>query len=143
MNRPPSDAGIPVLTEVLAELPATLPAAAPEFERNAADSQRQIPGAPWPRASAVLPIAPTPETPGQWHQHAQDIEEHVMQQLLGQVNSLLRQQIAEQMATAFEQITGQLTARIQQNLELALRQSVQLAVAQEIEKSKLLKNKGL
>lgn len=138
MNRPPSpsasDAGIPVLTEVLAEMqtamqtetPAELPAAAP-----------------WPPASAVLPVAPTPDTPAQWHQHAQDIEEHVMQQLLGQVNSLLRQQIAEQMATAFEQITGQLTARIQQNLELALRQSVQLAVAQEIEKSKLLKNKGL
>lgn len=125
MNRPPSDAGIPVLTEILTELPASLPAA------------------PWPSASAVLPIAPTPDTQGQWHQHAQDIEEHVMQQLLGQVNSLLRQQIAEQMATAFEQITGQLTARIQQNLELALRQSVQLAVAQEIEKSKLLKNKGL
>jgi hypothetical protein len=143
MNQPPSDRTIPLLTEVLEPAPAwpaaaaPTPAPAPETF-SPSDAFGQIPArAPWPSAAM-----PAPALEAQWAQMAQDIQEQVLQQLLGQVNSLLKQQIAEQMAIAFEQVTQQLTAQIQVNLEQALQQSVLLAVEQEIEKTRMTQNKG-
>ena len=155
--QPPSDRGIPLLTEVLTpapEAPAVpmapldidiaavlgdTPFDEPEPEhRHPAASPFSAPPQ-WPPAAAPVPVLSENE---HWHQLAQDIQEQVLQQLLGQVNSLLKQQVAEQMALAFEHITQQLTAQIQVNLEEALRQSVRLAVEQEIEKTRMIKNKG-
>jgi hypothetical protein len=136
-QQPPSERGIPLLTEVLALAPAELTEAVDSAE-FAAQEQANTP-AQWPAAAAP---APAIDEEAHWRQLAQDIHEQVLQQLLGQVNSLLQQQVAEQMAIAFEHVTQQLTAQIQVNLEQALQQSVRLAVEQEIEKTRMTQNKG-
>lgn len=153
-QQPPSDRGIPLLTEVLAPAPqephapvdidiaaalGDTPFDEPEPEQQHSPAQPFSASPQWPPAAAPAPLLSEEE---HWHQLAQDIKEQVLQQLLGQVNSLLKQQVAEQMALAFEHITQQLTAQIQVNLEEALRQSVQLAVEQEVEKTRMIKNKG-
>jgi hypothetical protein len=132
-QQPPSERGIPLLTEVLAPAPAELADAIDAAESVAS------PPAQWPAAAAPAPVM---DEEAHWRQLAQDIHEQVLQQLLGQVNSLLQQQVAEQMAIAFEHVTQQLTAQIQVNLEQALQQSVLLAVEQEIEKTRMTQNKG-
>lgn len=151
--QPPSDRGIPLLTEVLAPAPEA-PHPPPDIDIAAAlgdtpydepePEQRQSLASPFSAPSQWPSAAPVPvlSEEAHWTQLAQDIKEQVLQQLLGQVNILLKQQVAEQMALAFEHITQQLTAQIQVNLEEALRQSVQLAVEQEIEKTRMIKNKG-
>jgi hypothetical protein len=143
----PGDRGIPLLTEVLTPPPE--PVAAPESAEPVFDNAATTwpdPRQPRPPATEQWPdaAAPAPEydDDAHWRQLSQDIQEQVLQQLLGQVNSLLKQQVAEQMAIAFEHITQQLTAQIQVNLEQALQQSVLLAVEQEIEKTRMTKNKG-
>jgi catalase len=144
----PGDRGIPLLTEVLAPAPAEPPpveSAEPVFSEDVAaawpDPRQPRPPATeqWPAATAS---ASDDDDDAHWRQLSQDIQEQVLQQLLGQVNILLKQQVAEQMAVAFEHITQQLTAQIQVNLEQALQQSVLLAVEQEIEKTRMTKNKG-
>jgi catalase len=144
---PPSERGIPLLTEVLAPGPESeTPESPAESQADFQASQAEVPTAAQGQASAQWPaaVAPAPviDEEERWRQLAQDIQEQVLQQLLGQVNSLFKQQVAEQMAIAFEHVTQQLTAQIQVNLEQALQQSVLLAVEQEIEKTRMTQNKG-
>jgi catalase len=134
--QPPSERGIPLLTEVLAPAPES--EAESEFQATPAEVSTQA-SAQWPAAVAPSPVVDEEE---RWRQLAQDVQEQVLQQLLGQVNGLFKQQVAEQMAIAFEHVTQQLTAQIQVNLEQALQQSVLLAVEQEIEKTRMTQNKG-
>lgn len=147
-QQPPSDRNIPLLTEVLAHAPLDIDIAAalgdtpydePEPEQPQSLASPFSAPPQWPAAAPPAPVLSEEE---HWIQLAQDVKEQVLQQLLGQVNILLKQQVAEQMAMAFEHITQQLTAQIQVNLEEALRQSVQLAVEQEVEKTRMIKNKG-
>ncbi|HEY4317141.1 MAG TPA: hypothetical protein VGN04_06035 [Herbaspirillum sp.] len=146
--QPPSDRGIPLLTEVLTPQPeAPAPESMTAADADAADNTgwpdpRRPPATATEQWPAAASPAPEYDDEAYWRQLSQDIHEQVLQQLLGQVNSLLKQQVAEQMAIAFEHITQQLTAQIQVNLEQALQQSVQLAVEQEIEKTRMIKNKG-
>lgn len=155
-SHPPSDRGIPLLTDVLTPAPEALVATTAPLDIDIAAVLGDIPFdepeteqthaavSPFSTSSQWLPAAAPVDVLSEnehWHQLAQHIQEQVLQQLLGQVNNLLKQQVAEQMALVFEHITQQLTAQIQVNLEEALRQSVQLAVEQKIEKTRMIKRK--
>lgn len=119
MKTPFDDANIPVLTDIIRapddDLELILPATSP---------------APVPQPQAQAPSQP------QWQHWQHEIHENVLQNLLGNINPGLAQQVEEHLSVAVMQLSDQITLQVRLSLEEALRETVARAVAEEMEKFK-------
>ncbi|MFJ9532977.1 hypothetical protein [Herbaspirillum sp. NPDC101396] len=91
--------------------------------------------APLPVAiSTPLPaVAPEPSAE-QLRQIRQDIQENVMQTLLGQVDSVLHQHLQDHLAVILDNMADILKTRVRASLEQALAETVTQALAEEMAK---------
>ncbi|WP_443113424.1 hypothetical protein [Herbaspirillum seropedicae] len=134
------DNSIPLLTEVIPLAPAApahAPGRAPDYapparpgafhtQPAATSYQATPPGAP---IVAPLPVTPAAEQYRQWEQ---EIRENVLQSLLEQVDTVLQQQLQDQMALVLDNLSTVLTQRIKDSLHEALAETVTRAVAEEM-----------
>ena len=86
--------------------------------------------APVPQPQAQAPSQP------QWQHWQHEIHENVLQNLLGNINPGLAQQVEEHLSVAVMQLSDQITLQVRLSLEEALRETVARAVAEEMEKFK-------
>ena len=91
--------------------------------------------APLPVAvSTPLPaVAPEPSAE-QLRQIRQDIQENVMQTLLGQVDNVLHQHLQDHLAVILDNMADILKTRVRASLEQALAETVTQALAEEMAK---------
>jgi catalase len=119
------DAGIPVLTEIIA----------PPAEQSIAD------------AAAIPPIvAPIEEhnvealeaemlsqwSDEEWNRLERKIRERILRQILGRIDSVLEQQVRDHLADVLQAAVEGLATDIKSGLQQSLEQVVARAVAQEI-----------
>lgn len=125
MNKPPQDAGIPVLTEIIAAPARAVPPSA-------------FPPVPPPAQAAAefeaeaVPIAHPPISgwlDEEWTRLEQRISERVLTQLLNRIDTVLEQRIRDSLAASVQQAVEE----IRQSLQLTLEDVISDAVAQEID----------
>jgi len=118
----PLDAGIPVLTEILAGPPETQ--APPEIA--------VIPAAPQPiDAGRALPAA-TEDT--RWTLLEQQIRDSVLRQLMERIDFVMEQRVRDSLADVLQTAIDHLACEIKSGLEVSIREVVTRAVTQEITK---------
>lgn len=133
MNKPPQDAGIPVLTEIIAAparavsppVFAHIPAPVPPPAQAAPELVVEF------EAEAV-PIAHPPISgwlDEEWTRLEQRISERVLTQLLNRIDTVLEQRIRDSLAASVQQAVEE----IRQGLQLTLEDVISDAVAQEID----------
>ncbi len=142
------DNSIPLLTEVIPLAPPAAghaPARTPDYapparpgtfhtSPAATSYQATSPSAPF---VAPLPVTPAAEQYRQWEQ---EIRENVLQSLLEQVDTVLQQQLQNQMALVLDNLSTALTQRIKDSLHEALAETVTRAVAEEMARFTSAKN---
>lgn len=142
------DNSIPLLTEVIPVAspqawpgqPAAANAGGPDygaaagpgaFHTQPSAASYQAPMAP------PVPVSPSAEQYRQWEQ---EIRENVLQSLLAQVDTVLQQQLQDQMAVALDNISDVVTQRVKESLRQALAETVTRAVAEEMARFTSSKN---
>ena len=132
MTTSTSDAGIPLLTEVI---PGPVPA---ESRRNPATS-RTVEPAKDPvasveaRASAML-------GEDEWQRLESEIRERVLYEVLERIDFVLEQRVRDGLADALQTAVEGLAAEIKGGLHASLRDVITRAVTHEITKLKSAKN---
>lgn len=128
---PSLDAGIPVLTEIITNVPADdLPAqVVPEAAVPAAD--------PIPTEEAVTD-APAMTDMGsdreRWEQLERDVRERVLRQVLDRIDFVLEQRVRDSLADVLQTAVESLANEIKGGLHHAIKDVVTRAVTQEITK---------
>lgn len=121
MNKPPIDAGIPLLTEIISPAtPATPAAAAP------------------PQPEPVL----TPETLEEravrdwdeenWNRLEQELRERILNQVLKRIDFVLEQRVRDSLADVLQLAVSGLATEIREGLRATVKDVVIRSVAQEI-----------
>lgn len=143
MSQPPSDPSIPLLTEIItAAVPFTAQSREPV---PAYQLPVQSPAQPaYPSAAVVtgVPVPPVPSLPSaeQLLQLRQEIEENLMQRLLGQVNDVMHQHLQDHLAVVLDNMADMLKSRVRTSLEQALAETVTRALTEEMAKFENAKN---
>jgi len=150
------DNNIPLLTEIIPVVPQVLPppsnplpptyVAHPEIAPDYGSAPQ--PGAFWqaPESTHFQPpaasFAPEPVSPvaEQYRNWEQEIRENVLQNLLAQADTVVRQHLQDQMAVALDNLGDVLTQRIKESLHQALAETVTRAVAEEMARFTSSKN---
>lgn len=121
MNKSPLDAGIPLLTEIIEELPQA-PAAAPE-----------------PAPAPEVPPQPAAEQPHihnwideEWTRLEHRISERVLEQMLDRIDFVLEQRIRDSLADVLQVAVSGLATEIRSGLQQTLEEVIGRAVSQEI-----------
>lgn len=111
------DAGIPILTEIIA---------APDAE--------DLVAAPDETLAAALPSAPAPSVPSEdeLQRIEHDIAERVLQQLLARIDFVLEQRVRDGFADVLQLSVERVTAELRDGLRQSLAETVTRAVSQEI-----------
>lgn len=162
MSQSSADNSIPLLTEVIAppaapenQAPQALqwedtqpqqPHPQPDYQQHfqpepiqAFQPQYQptYDAAPLP-VSVSTPLPPQPFAPEpsaeQLRQLRQDIQENVMQTLLGQIDNVLHQHLQDHLAVILDNMADILKTRVRASLEQALAETVTQALAEEMAK---------
>ena len=120
MNRSTLDAGIPVLTEVIApQLQPTLP-------RHAiAPSAATAP-------DTVLPAELDGWIEDEWNRMERRISGQILQQLMARLDSTIEQQVRDSLADVLQTAVEDLATEIKRNLQASLEQVIADAVADEV-----------
>lgn len=126
MNKSTHDAGIPLLTEVIA---------APQINRVTDKS-----ALPPPASSLVTkdniqpPAAPRIDgwVEGEWTRLERQISERVLQQILGRIDFVLEQRIRDSLADVLQLTVAGLADEIRTGLQQTLEDVITRAVSQEI-----------
>jgi hypothetical protein len=130
MSQPPNDAGIPVLTEVIADAPA-----APITPPSAA-----VPPMPADKAASMPPKSTAPTTADisfagdeeKWERLERDIKERVLLQIQERVDFVLEQRVRDSLADVLQTAVEGLATEIRNGLQHTIQDVVARAVAQEI-----------
>jgi len=128
------DAGIPLLTEIIAD-PASFDTAA------AMPYQPSIPGFLL-KENAVAPAMPQPVIwdQAQIEQMERKIIERVLQDMLGRIDFVLEQRIRDSLSDVLQNAMGGLMVEIRQGVQDTLENVITRAVSQEITKLQSSKN---
>lgn len=129
MSQTPADHSIPLLTEIIAAVPAAVPATA--------SSADVMPSAASSSMSGFDNVAPSVQPPlvlsaGQLLQLRQELEENLMQRLLGQVNDVLHQHLQDHLAVVLDNMADILKSRVRIGMEQALAETVTRALKDEL-----------
>lgn len=126
---PSMDAGIPVLTEVITNVPAPEPVAPEPAEPVAA---------PVPLQEEAVTDAPvvtgTAWDKEQWEQLEREVRERVLRQVLDRIDFVLEQRVRDSLADVLQTAVENLANEIKGGLHHAVRDVVTRAVSQEISK---------
>lgn len=123
MNIPPSDANIPVLTQII-EPPVARPAAQSAVET--VDRSMHPAG---------LAAAASPESAfAEWSQIERVLNERVLRQLQGQIDFIIEHRVKDGLASALHKVADDLTDEVRRSLRKTLEDVIARAVAQEISK---------
>ncbi|NEX60965.1 hypothetical protein [Noviherbaspirillum galbum] len=130
MSNPPQDAGIPVLTEII---PATataapVPAAAPSTTPAASSA----PLTEEHDAEPVPDAARAAAEDERWERLEREVREKVLYQLLERIDFVLEQRVRDSLADVLQTAVEKLASEIQGGLQVAMKDMVTRAVAQEI-----------
>ena len=125
MNKPPIDAGIPMLTEIIspaapAPQPLHAPPAPAEPEPLGARAARE-----WDEES--------------WNRLEQELRERILHQVLKRIDFVLEQRVRDSLADVLQLAVSGLAAEIREGLHATVKDVVIRAVAQEITKLQALK----
>lgn len=127
MSPPVTDAGIPLLTEVL-ETPAPPPVIAPVQPQS-------VPRVIEPSISGGLPAAEQAMThwsTEQWNQMERHIRERILRQILARIDSALEDHVRDSLADVLQLAVETMSLQIKQDLQHTVGEMVSRAVAQEI-----------
>ncbi len=114
------DAGIPLLTEIIK---------APQ----AADAA-QAPSRPVETRAPAGEAAAAAQTDAErWTQLESELQERVLQQVLGRIDAILEQRVRDGLADVLQIAVDDLARQIRQSLHLTLSEAVKGAVRQEID----------
>lgn len=131
MNNPASDAGIPLLTEVIPHhQSAPASGAAPEPANLVPASSKN--GSP-----EVRRISEWDEE--QWRRMESEIRERILYQLLERVDAMLEQRVRDSLADVLQLAVSNLADEIRSGLRHTLKEVVTRAVSQEITRLKTTK----
>jgi hypothetical protein len=138
MNTSTRDAGIPVLTEVIAAPQADPPntvAPAPIYPAApAATSFASAPSLQAPRFSTA-PVENRTDaslSSDQWSQLEREIRERILQQIVGRIDALLEQRLRDSMTGVLQTVVQSLTTEIKTSLRHTIDDVVTRAVSVEI-----------
>lgn len=122
MSQPPNDAGIPVLTEVIADAPAaTVPPTAGKAPLTPPKSA----------VPAIADIAPAGDEE-KWERLERDIKERVLLQIQERIDFVLEQRVRDSLADVLQTAVEGLATEIRNGLQHTIQDVVARAVAQEI-----------
>jgi len=123
MSSSTSDAGIPLLTEII-------PGPAPAETRHAAPAAvKDEDGAPATRVANVLDEE-------EWKRLEREIRERVLQQIIERVDVILEQRVRDSLADVLQTAVEGLASDIRSGLHVSIRDAVTRAVTQEIARLK-------
>lgn len=132
MNKPPVDAGIPLLTEIISPAPAApAPASAP---LSAPSATQLLAG-----STSLAERAAQEWDEETWNRMEQELRERILQQVLKRVDFVLEQRVRDSLADVLQLAVSGLAAEIQEGLHATVKDVVIRAVAQEITKLQSLK----
>lgn len=123
MNIPPSDANIPVLTQIIESPPVAPQVARPVHEAT----ERAHPAGLAAAASAESAFV-------EWSQIERVLNERVLRQLQGQIDFIIEHRVKDGLANALHKVADDLTDEIRRSLRKTLEDVIARAVAQEISK---------
>jgi hypothetical protein len=127
MNKPIIDAGIPLLTEIIAPIPADNLVARVGAKPGAASWSSQREGAAPQEMREV-----NGGVDGERNRLERQISERVLQQMLGRVDFVLEQRVRDSLANVLQTAVEGLAADIRQGLQQTLEEVIARAVSQEI-----------
>ncbi len=128
MNPSTLDAGIPILTEVIA------------VPQHAAPQDRDL---ATPAAAITEPEPMPPEDQGwiedEWNRMERKISGHILQQLMARLDSEIEGRVRDGLADVLQTAVEGLANEIKRNLQRNLEQVISEAVAEEVERIRSLK----
>lgn len=125
MSKPSSDAGIPLLTEVIAAPAVPVPDAPPADPPALAQALE-----PSPEALEAQAVASWSEE--QWSRLERKIRERILRQILARTDALLEQRVRDTLADVLQTAVETLANEIRGSLHQGLEDIVTRAVSQEI-----------
>ena len=123
MSSSTSDAGIPLLTEII-------PGPAP------AETRRPAPPAVKEEGVALAPRAANVLDEDEWNRLEREIRERVLQQIIERVDLVLEQRVRDSLADVLQTAVEGLASDIRSGLHVSIRDAVTRAVTQEIARLK-------
>lgn len=126
MSTSSRDANIPILTEVIGPTADAADGSATEAAPHPADPLAQFSVDAF-EAEVLLHWSDE-----DWYRLERKIRERIVRQILGQIDSILEQQVRDQLADVLQVAVEGLAADIKRGLHQSLEQVITKAVAQEI-----------
>ena len=126
MSIPPSDASIPILTQIIGAPPGS----------DAQPVANSMERAPPETASSPSPN----RTDGDWKALELKLNERVLRQILRRVDFVIEHRVKESLADVLQAATEDLIQDIRKGLHVTLEDVIKRAVAQEIARVQAVKN---
>lgn len=139
MNRPPPDAGIPILTEVIPNLPelTEVISSPPPLGKAVAPPVPPVPSVPSvtpEQQAASAPPAAAEWDAEQWERMEREVRERVLQQVLERIDFVLEQRVRDSLADVLQTAVESLASEIRGGLHNTVKEVITRAVSQEITK---------
>ncbi len=130
MSIPPSDASIPILTEVVSS------------QQTSDIAARQPPAAAvnYPARSSVGEQAVAPRAEQDWRMLERKITERVLHQIFQRVDFMIEHRVKESLAEILQAATDELVKDVRRGLKVTLEDVIKRAVAQEIAREQSIKD---